>query len=301
MNGGEISDNEASMGGGVSVKDSIFRMTGGNVLKNTANDEGGGIYMVNSDTVFRMTGGTIYENTAATGGGVHVGGGSFTMVLESSLTSIRNNTATKQGGGVNVKDVFTMGDGTAITGNTGGIGGGGVYVESGGRFKMSSPSSRITGNKVENPNGNGGGVYTAGRFAMEDGSISGNSINPKAETYEWQNGDNGDRGIGKGCGVYVYNGGTFIKTDGTIHGLVGKGEHGEDCWENADFQNYYGMKVYNSGSSGSHEFALPFSDGFALTPGGAGKGYAVYFEGSGGSGISHDQTVDGYLRYPDPE
>jgi hypothetical protein len=244
-----------------------------------------------------MNGGTIDENTAKDGGGVHVGGGEFAMELGSSfsLVSIRNNTATHQGGGVNVNNgVFNMNRGTVISGNTveaKGCGGGGVYVENGGRFNMDSPSSSITGNKVKNPDGYGGGVYvhTKASFTMEDGSISGNSINPKAETYEWQNGDNGDRGIGKGCGVYVHNGGTFIKTDGTIHGLLGKVENGEPAWEDANFQNYYGMKVYEAGSNVTHGVELNSKDGIDSTPGGEGEGYAVYYNNV--EGQHRDYTV----------
>ena len=68
MNGGEISGNDAQIGGGVMI------------------DQSGGV-------VFKMTGGKITNNTAAFGGGVGILGGDFEMSGESEVSGNLSNNA----------------------------------------------------------------------------------------------------------------------------------------------------------------------------------------------------------------
>jgi hypothetical protein len=87
----------------------VFKMSGGSVSGNTANDSGG----VYSRGVFEMSGGSVSGNTASGsgGGGVVVSNGSFEM----SEGTISANTASSYGGGVYFSNgVFNMKDGAFI-------------------------------------------------------------------------------------------------------------------------------------------------------------------------------------------
>jgi hypothetical protein len=204
MNDGKISGNTAQHGGGVAVW-TTFTMKGGEISDNTGAAAGAGVW-VGTSAIFTMSGtAKITGNTArASGshkghsGGVHVWGGAFTM----SGGTISGNTADGVGGGVNVGDsededgsmlangTFTMSGGT-ISNNTASDSGGGVHV-SDGDFTMEDGT--ISGNISSD---NGGGVQVGdGTFTMEDGTISGNTAP-------------------MGGGVFVDDG-DFTMEDGTI-------------------------------------------------------------------------------------
>jgi TolB-like protein len=203
MQGGTITGNSASNGGGVFVENGTFTMQGGEVSKNTATDGGGGVY-VGFNSTFTMQGGTISDNSAdRDGGGVKVlFGTSFTM----QGGEISKNTAA-DGGGVNVNNggAFTMEGGT-ISGNSASSSGGGGVVVIAGTFTMRGGT--ISRNTAKY---GGGGVFVVydGTFMMEGGTISGNSA-----------------GI-VGGGVFVWENGAFIKRgrstiDAANSALVGK-------------------------------------------------------------------------------
>ncbi|GBU28358.1 hypothetical protein R84B8_01916 [Treponema sp. R8-4-B8] len=185
---GEISYNHADHGGGgVRLdKTGIFNMYGGEIFDNTTNHDGGG---VSTDGTFNMSGGKIYHNTAAdTGGGVSVQG-VFTMtggeIYNNINTTVQN---TWMGGGVNVNGTFNMSAGK-IYGNTA-YGGGGVNVYTG-TFTMTG--GEIYSNTVIQCGG-GVNVQTEGRFKKSGGTIygsdGGNSKNSVTGT--WNNNNNGN-------------------------------------------------------------------------------------------------------------
>jgi hypothetical protein len=144
MEGGEISGNTASGGGGVYVSGGTFTMEGGEISGNTASYGGGGVFVYNNGT-FTMEGGEISGNTASSGGG-----GVF----------------------VSSNGTFTMEEGE-ISGNTASSSyGGGVYVSSNGTFTMEG--GEISGNTASSYYG--GGVFVSGgTFTMKEGEISGNT------------------------------------------------------------------------------------------------------------------------------
>ncbi|MDR1219257.1 MAG: hypothetical protein LBK73_06550 [Treponema sp.] len=184
--GGEISGNSASVGGGVSVGGGMFTMNGGAISGNSAS-VGGGVYV--SGGTFTMNGGEISGNT---GEGVYVSGGTFTM----NGGAISGNSASV-GGGVDVSSsgTFTM-SGGEISGNTASFYGGGVDVSSSGAFTMSG--GEISGNSA---GFYGGGVaVSGGAFTMSGGTISGNTA-----SYG-------------GGGVYVSNGMFTKQAGGIIYG-----------------------------------------------------------------------------------
>ena len=143
MTAGEISDNHAKWGGGVTIGEC------------GATYEGGACETSDEELRFEMHGGKIVNNTATeTGGGVHV---DYCHVNEQW----------------HVAGSFLMTDGE-ISGNTA-KDGGGVYVMRNAMFEMSGGT--ITGNSAKHTDGlhGGGGVYSAGSFTMSGGEITSNT------------------------------------------------------------------------------------------------------------------------------
>lgn len=136
LNGGTISDNEASNGGGIygyssgslTVNDGSISgnkatsnggggiyldacgmdFENGSVTGNTSSNYGGGIYVTNSAEVI-FADGTISGNSAKFGGGLYIDSGLFTL----GGGTISGNTA-KSGAGVYVKSKFVMKGGTVV-------------------------------------------------------------------------------------------------------------------------------------------------------------------------------------------
>ena len=187
-----------------------FTMYGGSISGNSLKTgNGNGVYMEGKGT-FNMYGGSISGNTTedtnANGGGVYVNGGTFNM---SGNASISGNSA-KYGGGVYVNTAtFNMSGNASVSGNSAKYGGG-VYMNDRSGFTMSDKAA-ITRNTAKTY---GGGVHVIdGTFAMESGTITGNSAGGDNTLY------------GSGGGVYV-KGGTFNMTGGKITGnniVIGSG------------------------------------------------------------------------------
>jgi hypothetical protein len=93
-------DRGSGNGGGVYVGSGAFKMTGGTVSGNTA-ENGGGVY-VNSASKITLPGGIISGNTANTGGGVYLENGSSMYPTDNSIATITGNVARKNGGGMYV-------------------------------------------------------------------------------------------------------------------------------------------------------------------------------------------------------
>ena len=127
------------------------------------------------------------------------GGASFTMSSNSSITGNSSTSYNFSGGGVYIEGAgttFTMQDNASVHGNTAEYGGG-VFIGNNASFLMRDMAS-ISGNNINSSFGYGGGVYVAGTFNMEGGTISGNRAN-------------------EGGGVYIA-GGTFTMSGGTVYG-----------------------------------------------------------------------------------
>ena len=113
-------------GGGLSIVSARVTITGGQVLSNTADDDGGGIYMWSMDSMLNMTDVDIVDNYAdGYGGGIEVADGGVTM----SGGRIISNTASSNGGGIRVNSdgILTQTGASLITGNTA-VAGGGVSI-----------------------------------------------------------------------------------------------------------------------------------------------------------------------------
>jgi hypothetical protein len=205
-------------GGGVSVSNSTFKMSGGTISGNNASRYGGGVYVAGGE--FTMSGtATISKNEAFAGGGVYAINATFTM---KDTATISGNNASSNGGGVfaTASATFTM-EGTATISDNKASNGGGVYVNI---AKSNTFTMKDTATISKNEASNGGGVYVqSGPFIMNSGTISGNNASSN------------------GGGVYVTTGnnGTFTKepatgssTSGVIYGYI----------ENSTLGNWVGTR-----------------------------------------------------------
>ena len=192
MNGGKISNNQASQyGGGVylEMRNASFTLKNGEISENKA-VKGAGVYL-NRYVSFTMEGGSVSNNTSS-----HSGGGVFASVsskFNMSGGEISLNKSTNNGGGVCVEGgYFTMSESAQVSNNVSKRQGGGVYVGSNGHFTVNS--GKITDNTAD---GQGGGVYSnRGDFELKDVSITGNKT------------DN------VGGGIYVYS--AKVKISGEV-------------------------------------------------------------------------------------
>jgi len=230
MNGGYITNNGASSGGGVYIAGNgiNFTLNDGYISNNSASSGGGGVFFSSNSNTFTMNGGEISDNIgsgdSSMGGGVQVYGGEFIM----NDGIISNNTVVLIGGGVFVTGAdssFTMNDGfisnnkVTRTGDST-AGGGGVGVFTGSLFTMtggeiSDNTVTANGNTVSPISAIGGGVYVSNnsgtsRFIMSGGKISGNTVtvnHTQDQPY-----------AAYGGGVCVFNGGLFTMINGEISG-----------------------------------------------------------------------------------
>lgn len=176
VNGGIITGGKAQKGGGVYVAPGgKLHMTGGSIVGCQASKNGGGVYLDNNDQTgkpseFTMTDSSIIGCTASdTGGGVTVNPKcTFTM---NNGSEIRSCTA-RLGGGVyitrsaNGNGVFTLRNG-AILSCTADSWGGGVF--NAGAFIMESGT--IKGCTAGGDWSSGGGVFNRREFTMRGGRI----------------------------------------------------------------------------------------------------------------------------------
>ncbi len=192
MNGGKISNNQASQfGGGVYLKmrNASFTLKNGEISENTA-VKGAGVYL-DRFVSFTMEGGSVSNNTSS-----HSGGGVFASVsskFNMSGGEISLNESTNNGGGVCAEGgYFTMSESAQVSNNVSKRQGGGVYVGSNGHFTVNS--GKITDNTAD---GQGGGVYSSrSTFELKDVSITDN----KTDTF--------------GGGIYVYS--AKVKISGKV-------------------------------------------------------------------------------------
>ena len=183
MSGGTIGpgNNAAAFGsgtgGGGVYSSGTFQMSGGDIIGNTADAYGGGVYIAGGTNTIDGAGAVISDNMAQGGGGVCIGGGSLTMSAGTigETAQYPGNTATggapANGGGVYLSGSanLTLNGTAAIVGNkadNSGTGnaayGGGVYFNgSGGGILEMSDEAKITYNKAISGSGTarGGGVY----------------------------------------------------------------------------------------------------------------------------------------------
>ncbi len=214
--GNDIDDGNTAAGGeggGAYVNFGTVTITGGEISKNDASGDGGGLYVVQDG---HINGGEISGNTS---GGK--GGGAYLGYNGSSAKgcTVSDNDAGGPGGGI-----YFSGDGTVdnpnITRNDSYSCGGGIYA--GGNMTISGGSITHNDAYMQNGDGNGGGVYFS-----KTGSIDGTKIEDNSSRSSYGDGNGGgvyaadnvkltnvtltSNSAGKGGGAYFEN-----QTEGSI-------------------------------------------------------------------------------------
>jgi hypothetical protein len=195
----DIYSNSAVNGGGIAVLNGIVRLNNTDVVANIASNFGGGIYASNSSVTLSnsvFVGETApCCQSAAAGGGIYASGGQVS--LEGAATSVLNNTASGDGGGIylinnaslNVSGGSLGYDTTTNAGNDAVLGAGMFVVGSKVDF-----SGRIVNNIATN---SGAGVYaTNSTLTVNHATIGGRNAN--------QHNHIGATGY-NGAGLYLIN------------------------------------------------------------------------------------------------
>ena len=174
LNGRIVESNRSGRdGGGVYVENGFLQLFQATVKKNQGSENGGGIAMKNCG--FDIAVSEIYGNEAKNGGGVAVLGSdpkSNSHTIHEAVTTIRDNTAKNNGGGIYAQDA---------------------------EFQLTSPTIE------NNAAAQGGGVYADRSTVTVEGSI----IQNNKTTEVSKNGT--DVSLGAGGGVYVRDGALTIK------------------------------------------------------------------------------------------
>ena len=292
IDGAAIKDNEANNGGGTYFLNRIkselnvtftVNLNYGDIMGNTAYENGGGIYLEGLDIGYSGSGGRICnvkDNKAINGGGIYIYNGN--LVLDK--VDISSNTSTNNGGGVCLEGgSFKINSGT-ISKNSSTNYGGGVYsINKGGTYINSSFSGgslnantaligggicvdgkinfSTTGANIENNTAaNGGGlcVLNGANMTYKSGLIRFNTANA-ATTITGGTGYNkkATEVNGFGGGVFVADGGTLTLdiSDGRL------GLYGNTATNGADdiFANGNGTSVTvpNVSTMSLTDFAVP--------------------------------------------
>jgi hypothetical protein len=152
--------------------------------------------------------------------------------LHGQGTTVNNNAALVYVGGTG--SAFTL-SGGAISGNTGNVEGGGVYVFEGGTFTMSS--GEVSGNASSYTGGStAGGVWVyGGAFTMSGGKVSGNTSTANLNA--------------SGGGVVVDNNGAFTMTGGEVSGNTASNNGGGVLVQGGTFHMINGTVYGNTESN----------------------------------------------------
>ena len=165
-------------GGGVYVDNGTFNMSGGIISGNIA-ESGGGVY-VTSGAKFTFTGGTIEGNYAVStlgantgnGGGIYIEGGNSNCIINGG--TIKDNRATRYGGGININGSTMTIPNCTISGNLASSGGG-ISMETSGsvlNLEGCTLENNISNVSSNDTNGGGGGVFlVSGTLNMSKNNI----------------------------------------------------------------------------------------------------------------------------------
>lgn len=220
FSGGKISANKAPVGSdgkpqdgaGVRLVSGTFHMTGGEISGHTTTTSAAAM-VIRGGTV-NLLGGKITGNTAANAAGFAMYDGTVTV----NGTEISNNTATNSGGAIyQMGGSLTIGEKSAITGNSAKFGGG-IYAIGG---DMTVDGGAITGNTASQ---RGGGVDFASDGVLTingAAKITGNTCNEKPNNLVLVLGDCFvTEGLDAGCQIGIISDLQKMYADGKL--LLGK-------------------------------------------------------------------------------
>ncbi|MCL2404979.1 MAG: prealbumin-like fold domain-containing protein [Defluviitaleaceae bacterium] len=222
-------------GSAVAIRGGIFTMSGGYMTSNrtqlagAAVINGAAVTAIDTGSTFIMTGGTIGGEGNLGNDGVNgavLGRGDSIIDISGGL--LTGNSSTHAGGAIHINNsLLTISGTTIIENNRADIGGGGVWIQSGGAFYMHGGT--IRNNRYDlsgGPVAAGGGVYVGwsgspSTFTMTGGTIGAprgcddnceDHVNPLNCVP-----DLGNRAV-SGGGVFVNNGSSFYMQDYTPSG-----------------------------------------------------------------------------------
>ena len=227
MNKGNLSGNYAqTLGGGIGlimtesseyahhVRLTVFTLNSGNVLNNSTDGNGGGVYLMEN----------ILNNLSESQKSAYiqlVNGGDWTPKIILNGGNFSGNTAGKNGGGAyqeqETEFIVSSGKSAVISGNKAEMSGGAVYIEKG-KFTVNG-SANITGNSAVT--GNGGAIYLGlGSSTQPSEFIVGNNGTLKlGGTTSSEGNVAGKNGGGVYCaGKFTSNGNASIQHNNALSG-----------------------------------------------------------------------------------
>ena len=266
-------------GGGIANEGGELTIYGGEVSGNSAGDIGGGIYFrSDEENTLTIIDVDILDNSANQGGGVYVNnlsttpGSTTTELVVSGSTTILQNSATVNGGGILVGDSNVTITGATIgaledLGNSAGSNqGGGIYFQSSSDNSLSIFDSHIIGNSAQN----GAGIY------LYDNDLN-NALSPIANITGSVISDNTT--TGKGGGIYNNDGGTV-----TIYGSEisrnSASSHGGGILSRATFGTNGGIVTIYGGEIIDNESTGGSGGGINVEDGGVVKVYGTEISGN---------------------
>lgn len=202
-------------GGGVLLQQNTSMVMDGGTISGNYATNGGGVY-VGSGASFQMKdGATIQENTATLGGGIATISGNISV---DGTSYIRNNTATDQGGGIYL-DASTLSLKGSVTGNSAQQEGGGIFINA-------LATATLDGATITNNTANleGGGIYhstlnstinLAGNIKIYSNSGSKNAVTDnlsiqKAGNYQSKVYVTGPLGSSANISLHIRENGSFL-------------------------------------------------------------------------------------------
>ncbi|KXJ04429.1 hypothetical protein AC249_AIPGENE4619, partial [Exaiptasia diaphana] len=218
--------NTIGFGGGIflQVFDSVLTLQSSVVADNSSTLFGGGIY---SAGTVNLIDSDVRDNESSFGAGIYMGTSS---PLNMNRSTVRLNTASADGGGLNV--VVLNAESSSIYNNDADRHGGGIFWRSDDRGVANSTLTQIT--VAENSSDeSGGGLY-----------VDGGNVESYGSTIAWNVADLDENDTGQGGGLFMASG-TFLPKNtivaANIDGSVGAGGGAAvapDCVGSVDSQGY---------------------------------------------------------------
>lgn len=218
MTGGQILDNEAEVeGGGVYCKAKTdeeegkysIQFTGGEISRNMAYN-GGGVYVNSPNVKISEPGVTVQSNKAQNfGGGIYLHSGFLVVSAGEFLENLAPDGKEGRGGAVyvDVKGIATF-ENCTVKNNSVGYFGGGLYAvktseENRGGLITLNAGCKVVGNTASGSNTRGGGVYIA---HLGELTVNGAEISANESTH--------------GAGVFLNQKAKFVFESGAITGNI---------------------------------------------------------------------------------
>lgn len=214
------SNTTSTRGGGIYVEKGKCTVSGGTISGNVAHS-GGGVF-VTSGATFSFTGGTIEGNYAVSklgegtgnGGGIYIEGGNSNCTINGG--TIKNNRATRYGGGININGSTMTIPNCTISGNLASSGGGISMETAGSTLNLQGCTVKENIAKISSKDPNGAGKGGGGGIFLVNGTLNMSGANKIQTNHSYELGG----GVYLKTGTVDISGGTstFTMNDSEISG-----------------------------------------------------------------------------------